>query len=476
LIFDAAALPGGWGDRLLLTIGVPSSVPPNKQLLSTVTIEAPSDANPGNNGPFSQEAWTTSSDRPDLRIDKGWDYGQLIQSGHAFYHLNYSNDGNLTQQNVRLSDILPAGTAFVTSTVDVNWGDSYGVTPITQEAGKITWDLGTLKPGQWGNLKVELALTDTPAGTTITNTADIRGLNRDRTWGNNHSTAVERINTAGPNLRLHAQSSWESPETVRFQLNFENVGTTAVDDVRVTDTLPPGLEFNGDWWPNWWRDLDMTYNPATREITWRTSRLEPNWAGTIFFHAQVAQPDAGKQGLVFGNTAQITVPNGEVTAVDNQATAVAFTGPDLYVEKALWDGKVAAGEVVTFTVTLGNRNNGPWGTGTPPQGSPAVYLKDTLPEGVIFLQATSGPQVWTPWKQEGNVVTWTIDNVCAGCWWQMLVEARIGDTVKGGTTLTNTMEITDAVPGDVDPFPANNRATWQGKTESNRVYLPLLRR
>ncbi len=180
LIFAAPALPAPWGDRLLLTVAIAPTVLPNTKLDSTVSISAPLDPNPGNNGPFSQQVWTTQDQHPDLRVEKSWGYGQLVQGGHAFYNLNYSNDGNLTQPSVRLTDTLPSGTTFVTSTVDLNWGDSYAVPPLYQSGGMVAWDLGALPPGQSGHLKVELALGGAQAGATITNTAEIRGLNADR--------------------------------------------------------------------------------------------------------------------------------------------------------------------------------------------------------------------------------------------------------------------------------------------------------
>ncbi len=185
-VFEAPALPGFWGDKLLLRVSVPSSMAVDKELVSTVSIAAPLDPNPGNDGPFWQSARVTQSQRPDLHVDKRWGYGQLVKGGRAFYQLNYSNDGNLTQEHVLLSDTLPAGTTFVAATVDSNWGQSTTVPPLSNVDGKVTWDLGTLVPGEWANLKVEVALDHVEPGATITNRADIKGLDNDRSWWNNH--------------------------------------------------------------------------------------------------------------------------------------------------------------------------------------------------------------------------------------------------------------------------------------------------
>ena len=75
------------------------------------------------------------------------------------------------------------------------------------------------------------------------------------------------------------------------------MGTTVVDNVRITDTLPAELVFNsGDWWANWWRDLNMNFDPATHQIVWTTSRLEPSWSGNINFKVMVPGPWPASKG------------------------------------------------------------------------------------------------------------------------------------------------------------------------------------
>jgi uncharacterized repeat protein (TIGR01451 family) len=479
LIFDAPALPASWGDRLLLTVGIAPTVPPNTRLESTVSISGTLETNLGDDGPFSQEVWTAHDQRPDLSIEKSWGSGQLVQGGHAFYNLEYSNDGNLTQPGVRLTDTLPPGTTFVTSTVDLMGGAS-PMPPLYQSGGVVAWDLGALPPGQSRRLKVELALGGAQAGATITNTAEIRGLDADRSWWNNQSAAVDRVNGPGANLRLRKNSYWEGPGRIRFELQFENVGTTAVDNVRITDTLPSELVFNGDWWKNGCCDLNMSFDPTTHQIVWTTDRLEPSRGGNIIVRVMVPDPLTGQQGLVFTNTAQITLPPGELTPADNSATAVAFTGPDLYISKSLTAGDLVPGGLVTFTINLGNRNNGPWDTGNPPQGQPALTITDTLPAEMTFVSATdpySPDDTWQP-GQDGKVLTWTMGGMCTGCQTQFQIAARISDTVPGITQLTNTIQIATALPDIEDPYPSNNSASWSGTVVPTivHIYLPLLLR
>ena len=105
--------------------------------------------------------------------------------------------------------------------------------------------------------------------------------------------------------------------------------------------------------------LNIDVDPDTHRIVWTIDRLEPSWSGNINFKVMVPEPLAFR-GLIFTNTAQITLPPGEVTVADNSATAVAFTGPDLSIGKSLTAGDLVPGGLVTFTIDVGNRNNGPW--------------------------------------------------------------------------------------------------------------------
>ncbi len=88
---------------------------------------------------------------------------------------------------------------------------------------------------------------------------------------------------------------------VRFEIYFENLGTTTVENVQITDTLPEGLEFD-NWGTNFWQPMNGgNYDPATRKITWTIEWLEPGWTSSINVRARVPVADRDKQGLIFEN-------------------------------------------------------------------------------------------------------------------------------------------------------------------------------
>jgi uncharacterized repeat protein (TIGR01451 family) len=477
LVFQAPALPGPFGDQLLVRAGISQTVGANVQITSTTWVEAAADGNLINNGPNSRSVWTGTEQRPDLSVRKRWGDGTLVAGGTAWYSIDYHNDGNLTQSSVRLTDTLPVGTSFVEASYDTSWSFSEPRPPAYQGSGVVVWNLGTLAPAEGSRIKVRLALDGVAAGDTITNTVNIAGLDHDRSWWNNHASEVEDINANGPNLRLRQESAWESPAQVRFELQFENIGTTIVNNVRITDTVPAGLEYAGNWSNQWWGDLGYSYDSATRQIVWYINKLEPNWAGSVIVRFVVPLVQRGHQGLKYTNVAGITLPAGDVRPASNSTSEVAFSGPELFVHQSMWSGALLPGNLVTFLVDFGNRNNGPWSTSDAGPGVAGVWITNTLPAGMSFVSATNPWSPGGPWmpRQDGSTLSWGMGGLCANCRLGFLVTTRISDTVRAGTDLTSVMEIGAVVPGDVDPIPGNNTSAWNGRVRG-MTFLPMVRK
>jgi uncharacterized repeat protein (TIGR01451 family) len=160
----------------------------------------------------------------------------------------------------------------------------------------------------------------------------------------------------------------------------------------------------------------------------------------------------GVQGLIFTNTVEAPWPDDVYTA-DNADTEVAYTGPDVYVEKWLSGGVPKPGEIVTFTVAFGNRNQDPW-NGDDQSDS---HVTDTLPAGMTFVKATAPWDAnWQPETQEDNVLTWGWGPMWSNSRWWFDVVVRITDTVESGDVLTNVVEAYGDSPGDVEIDWENN--------------------
>ena len=479
--FRAPAWAGGFGDQLILTLRVDPQVPLDTQMTNKVCIGTAPD--PNVNCSIHDGAWTKPA-RWDVGVFKDWGYGQLTPGGVINYQVSYYNNGNATAHGIWLTETLPAGTQFITSVIDMNNQSPQPFPPDYQAGQTLAWNLPSLAPGSKANGRLQLRIDDNVApGTVITNQAQISTSDPDNNADNDISQVAETVYPPGPNLRLRKSYDWNwpgggpGPDVLSYQIQFENIGSTTVNNVRITDTLPDSTSFSGNWWNKFWEPVGFTDNPADHQLIWTLDRLEPGWNTMVGFDAVLDNALVGKQGLVLTNTAEITTPPGDPSPADNTATAVAFTGPDLYVQKSLKAGKLYPGEIVTYTVRFGNRNVQPWGVSDPGSG-PSVLITDTLPAGMTFVSATrpwDPGQSWDPDYQSGNTVAWQAWPLGNDQWASFDVVARILPSVPGGTVLTNTVEIADVVPGDMEAYYWNNEAK-----ESFRIgakgYLPLIRR
>jgi uncharacterized repeat protein (TIGR01451 family) len=245
--------------------------------------------------------------------------------------------------------------------------------------------------------------------------------------------------------------------------------------VQITDTLPDGTSFDGNWWNNFWEKMNFSGNPGDTQLTWSVDRLAPGWTVNVGFEAALDSALRGVQGLAFTNVAEITTPPGDLSPDDNTTQVVARTGPDLFVEKWLNKGDLYPGEVITYTVRFGNDNVQPWNVGDP-LGGPSVLITDTLPAGMEFISATAPwdpKQTWNPDFQSGNTVAWNAWPFGSNESHTFDITARILPSVRGGALLTNTVEIADVVPGDKDPYLDNNKAEF-GVRVGGKAYLPLI--
>lgn len=116
--------------------------------------------------------------------------------GTLTYTLSYdNNNNNFAVDNVELTDTLPAGVTFVSATDG----------EIPDAAGVITWDIGTLNPGDSGSKQVVVTVDSGTSGT-IVNTVKI---DSDET----------------PPTTLNEPTEVVAPTTNAFVISSDNTGT-----------------------------------------------------------------------------------------------------------------------------------------------------------------------------------------------------------------------------------------------------------
>jgi uncharacterized repeat protein (TIGR01451 family) len=283
------------------------------------------------------------------------------------------------------------------------------------------------------------------------------------------SCAEVRINGSGSNVSVSKRADWNGEGQLQYNIQVRNLGTTELQDVTITDILPAGTGFNGNWSSNFWEGIDL--NQVGDQLNWTVDRLDPQSMFDIDFQVDLDGGLVGVQGLAFTNTVEVPV-TGDVYPADNQHQVVTYTGPDLYAEKWLSEGVPLPGERITFTVRVGNQSRGPWGVD---EGA-SVRLRDRLPTGLSYVGAwwpDGNPN--DPWDYDpvNEVVQWDFGSMGSDDQRVFYLAVDVAPDVRVGTMLVNRLEVNEVPPLDVDPVPENNTFDYP-LLIGWRVLLPLV--
>ncbi|MGL4850379.1 MAG: DUF7507 domain-containing protein [Clostridium sp.] len=312
------------------------------------------------------------------------------------YTLSLTNTGNTVAKNVIVSDTVPVGSTFIPNTVKVNGSVVPGADP------NLGIDLGNINAGQtvtviFQTMTVSIppskSLVDTPK-VTYSYTVDPSIPDTNVTGGGNTVTIPVNHASISPTdggfVKLQDPSFVTVGDTVTYTMIAKNTGSVPANNVKVTDTLDPSLQFvTGSVKVN--NVSNASANPNTG-ITVGT--LNPNAIATITFNAKVItvpnpnpilnQAKVSYNYNVDPNTVVTTsnpsnVTSGKVNYVD--MSKMSKSGNPSYVK---------LGDVLTYTITVPNNGN---------VDANNVLVKDTIPQGTSFLANS----VYVNGIQQGSV-------------------------------------------------------------------------
>ncbi len=348
--FYAPGLPGNDCREINLRLHLDEAVLLNSVISNTVVLDVAGDVDLSNNVEVNRDARVMGA-RFDVNLNKRYERGTLTPGGFVAYSLDYWNSGNMPA-HAWITDTLPAGATYQPGSAQDYNGQP--LTPTLITAGYVLWDLGELPVNHSNGINFRLNIgAAVAAGTTFTNCAVIDSDEPDYNRYQNTSCIAETVNTAGPNLYVDVSYQWNGDNQLGYTLNFENRGTQAINNVVILNTVPVSTAWDGGWDTNFDRDR-ITLGPQdTHVLTWTLSALNPGERGQFYFNANLDDPALRPRW--YTNTAQITLPPGEVTPGDNTAESVAFKGEVERVEfwvgvenGNIW-GEAAPNAVITVT-------------------------------------------------------------------------------------------------------------------------------
>jgi uncharacterized repeat protein (TIGR01451 family) len=258
------------------------------------------------------------------------------------YHLFVENRSAAAAHHVLVRNPLPANARFVRA-----------VPPPGRTEPELLWELGTLEP--CARREIVLVLASTGPG-------EVRDCARVQF---EHGECVRtRVTGAAPpvppapaGLVLTKQGPAEAHlyDALTYRLTVSNRGTSPAAGVRVTDTLPEGLEPAGSKTP----------------LTWDLGTLEPGQQRSVEYQALAKK--AGR----WTNRAVVTTAAGD----RREASATVLVGSAGLELTKTGPARRFVNRPATYQLTVRNPGSRP---------ATNVVLTDVLPERVTFVSASDG--------------------------------------------------------------------------------------
>jgi uncharacterized repeat protein (TIGR01451 family) len=307
----------------------------------------------------------------DLDPSKTVDNARPLGLGsNLVFTIDVTNRGPSTASNLELTDVLPTGLGYVSSSV------SQG----TYTPGTGKWAVGTLASNAYATLT--LTATNSALGK-LTNSVAITAVSQTITNTSDDKPSVVIYSGGEADLYVTKYVDNDEPnqgDVVTFTVSLVNYGPDSATGVIIRDVIPAGLTY-------------LT-NSAPAGTTYTTNAGD--WTVGTITNGQTLELTISAQVMGTGqidNTASVHLSNAaDSDPIGNSATASITATPaaDLIVFKS-GATNVYAGSNLTYTITLTNAGL---------SSATNAILTDTLPTGATFVSASGGG------SHSSGVVTW----------------------------------------------------------------------
>ncbi|WP_316831662.1 gliding motility-associated C-terminal domain-containing protein [Pedobacter aquatilis] len=386
------------------------------------------------NGPCAasfDEVQLTYTKRANLEVSKTADKLNPVVGDNISFTLAVKNNGPSNASVVKLTDVLPVGYTFVSSS-SANYNQTTG-----------EWTIGQLSNGSAQSLTLVARVNANATAAQYVNTASVSGAENDPDLTNNTATLntivplpsadIEIDKTATPKPAIAGQA-------LNYTITLKNNGPSTLkttDVFTLTENLPSGYSAS-------------SFTPSAGSF----NAVNGNWSGLTLATGQqatlsIAGTVAAAASGTLSNTVSVAVPvsisdpnTSNNSKTDNTLISRVL---DLGISKTSTPKPVIAGNSLTYTLTLAN--NGPSAL----LASDIIKINENLPAG--FTALTFTPSTGSFDKTSGN---WTGLTLSQGQSATLTIAGNVAANTTG--SLINTVSLT-LPSGITDNNTANNTAT-----------------
>ncbi len=237
-------------------------------------------------GQASATVSTVVTGAPALKLVRLTGTEPARMGGAITYTIEYQNIGSVAAHQVVLTDALSSHVVFASASDNGAWATT------RSPGGLVTWQLGTLEPGQSG-VRTVTATIRTPAdyapgdpdaiasGTMIVNTATLGAIDVAEVMTATISTPVSA--TAQLSISQSADVSTTSPGSViHYTIHYENSGDGPAAGVVITAAIPAGAVYVGG-------SASGEAVLTGTVLTWQIGALPAGGSGEVTFAVAISE-------------------------------------------------------------------------------------------------------------------------------------------------------------------------------------------
>ncbi len=365
----------------------------------------------------------------------------VLPGGSFTYTVSYRNNGPSVAEDLVITDTLPAGVQFVSSSP----------APTGNSGQVLTFVIGSLPAGQGGSISIKVsALSSLSTGTALTNIVQVITHSPETNTSNNSASLNTTVGAGGPILRATKTASIveDAPplgagpgDTIEYLVTITNTGLSPATGVVFRETPDPNtILVEGSLTTS--NGTIVSGNSAgDSQVRMDLGSLDPNASVTVQFRVRVKSllpqgtVSIRGHGLVSSNERPDEPTDDPTTPAPHDPTEIIVsTAPLLKVQKTYTmfndldgNGQPSAGDILKYTVTVTNLGR---------ENAGSVILSDGLDPNVTLV---IGSVITT----QGAVLFGNAEN-------DRFVQVNLGTLASGeSATITFRVGVNVPLPGGV---------------------------